>query len=187
MPMSLERRALLPFICSALLSSGCSIQAQPGRMQVTPDALASLSYDVALPGSIVLGDVTGGEKTPPMLVSKVGDSELAAALRSSLEQQGLLAVGGRVARFRLQVFLAELNQPQRGLGLTVVSVVRYRLLRETDGGQVLEEVVTAAATATTQDAFLGPTRLRIANEASIRQNISEFLKRMARIRLQGVP
>jgi hypothetical protein len=71
--------------------------------------------------------------------------------------------------------------------LTVVSVVRYRLLREAGGGQVLEEVVTAPGTATMQDEFFGPERLRIANEAAIRNNISEFLKRMARFRPQEVP
>ena len=62
-----------------------------------------------------------------------------------------------------------------GFNLTVTSHVNYSVLERDSGNPYFLTTVTAPYTATVGDAFAAVTRLRLANEGSIRSNIQIFL------------
>ncbi|MFM7779406.1 MAG: hypothetical protein ACKPB8_11735, partial [Alphaproteobacteria bacterium] len=133
------------------------------------------------------GQVSGGLETDPamkvMNVIMMGpiiavdldisNSDLAEALRLSLSVRTMLA--SRDERFRLEANLIELNQPFMGFDMTVTSKFRYRLTRLADNAIVFEREITAPFTAAFSSSLIGVERLRLANEGSIRENISQFL------------
>jgi len=155
--------------------SACATPAQPGHMVPEPALFPSHSLDSPLRNAIAIQKVGGGEKTNPLLVSKVGSNELQEALRLSLKQYGFLSTSEVAAPFRLEVFLIELKQPGSGLTMIVDSVMRYKLTRSSDDQVVYDDIITASYKATMDDSFLGPQRLKIATERSIRANIAAFL------------
>ncbi len=63
-----------------------------------------------------------------------------------------------------------------GLTFDVVSTVNYKVY-----GEGVNKVfpVVATGTATTSDAFVAITRLKIANEKSIQENIKAFIKQLS--------
>jgi hypothetical protein len=71
--------------------------------------------------------------------------------------------------------MINLQQPMMGIDMTVTSRVRYRLTRLSDNAIVFEREITAPFTAAFSSSFYGVERLKLANEGSIRENISQFL------------
>jgi hypothetical protein len=145
------------------------------------------SLDSPLLNAIAISKVGGGEKTNPLLRSKVGSNELEEALRLSLSQGGLLSTSDFAAPFRLEVFLIELKQPDRGYTLIVTSAMRYKLTRRSDDQVVYDDIITASYEATLGDAFVGTHRLKLANEGSIRTNIAVFLQHLHSLNISESP
>ncbi len=160
------------------MASGCAKPARPDMMAVRP--VTTISKSSPLYMGIALSKVRGGEETNPALTSKVGNMELRPAIETSLQQNNLLSPTGKPARFRLEVFLLELKQPMVGFTMHVESFIRYRLIRTDDGHVVFDDIISAPATATMDDAFYGPERLQIANERSVHNNIRQFIERLLR-------
>ena len=158
--------------------SACSAPARSGHM--VPKSALSLSHslDSPLRNAIAISKIGGGEKTNPMLWSKVGTNELHEALRLSLSQYGFLSTSDVAAPFRLEVFLIELKQPPGGYTLIVTSFIRYKLTRSRDDQVVYDDVITASYKATMDDAFAAIHRMKLANEGSIRANIAAFLQHL---------
>lgn len=165
----------------------CATPARPGRM--VPESALSLSSDSDSPfhNGIAISKVGGGEKTNPLLVSKVGDKELHETLRLSLSQCGLLSASDVAAPFCLEVFLIELKQPAAGLTMIVTSAMRYKLNRSRDDQVVYDDIITASYKATVGDSFLGPHRLKLASEGSIRTNIAIFLGKLNSLNISKPP
>ena|GEM_PF-656508 len=166
----------------------CATPARPGHMVPESALFPSYSPDSALRNAIAISKAGGGEKTNPLLVSKVGDKELHETLRLSLSQYGLLSTSDVDALFRLEVFLIELKQP-RGEGLTAIvdSVMRYKLTRSGDDQVVYDDIITASYKATVGDALYGAHRLKLANEGSIRANIAAFLQHLHSLNISKSP
>jgi hypothetical protein len=139
----------------------------PNTPQTTISANSSLREAVAI------GPVSGGRETNPLWVSDVSSSDLAEALRLSLAVRTMLAI--RNERFKLEATMINLQQPMMGIDMTVTSRVRYRLTRLSDNAIVFEREITAPFTAAFSSSFYGVERLKLANEGSIRENISQFL------------
>jgi hypothetical protein len=167
--------------------SACATSARPGHMVPGSALLPSSSLDSPLRDSIAITKVGGGEKTNPLLVSKVGDKELHETLRLSLKQCGFLSTSDFAAPFRLEVFLIELKQPPGGLTIIVTSVIRYKLTRSCDNQVVYDDIITASYQATVGDAVYGPHRLKLANEGSIRANITTFLENLRSLNISKSP
>jgi hypothetical protein len=167
--------------------SACATPARPGHMVPESALFPSYNPDSALRNAIAISKAGGGEKTNPLLVSKVGDKELHETLRLSLKQCGFLSTSDVAAPFRLEVFLIELKQPHGGLTIIVTSVIRYKLTRSCDNQVVYDDIITAPYQATVGDAFYGPHRLKLANEGSIRANIATFLENLRSLNISKSP
>lgn len=160
------------FLALAALAA-CASPAEPQNMTVPA---ASAPYPAALRQAVCVGSVTGGAATNPMWVSQVDDASFRTALEGSLRNAGLLAAEP-ACRYKVQANLLGLSQPLIGLDLEVTAHVNYRTGAE--GRQpFLVETISSPYTATFGDAAIAIVRLRLANEGSIRKNITIWLDRL---------
>src|ERR1700734_324056 len=92
--------------------SACASAADPGAMTVAaPQATAAAApFPAPLLHAMCVRDVTGGEETNPLWVSKVDNNGFKAALSSSLDSAGLSAGSGTCA-YPIDVHLLGLSQP----------------------------------------------------------------------------
>jgi hypothetical protein len=161
----------------ALQLGGCATPADPKAMAVAPPApqAAAKPFPDALQHAMCVRNVTGGEQTNPLWVSKVDNDGFKAALTTSLTSVGLIAPSGCV--YPIDVNLLGLSQPAIGFDMTVTSHVNYKVY-EPSGDPLLLETIDAPYTATVGDAFIGVERLKLANEGSIRASIGIFLDKL---------
>ncbi|MDA8654043.1 hypothetical protein N9M50_02795 [Alphaproteobacteria bacterium] len=158
-------------IIPILLISFLAACAQPSKFEnmVVYSSSALVVPDNAK-NSIAVKYVTGGDKTNPLWTSQVDAQTFKSALINSLANLGLLSRGGD-EDITVSAHVHDLIQPLVGLSFSVTSIVSYTV--ETSSKRKVFNV-TAIGTATMGDAFVGITRLRIANEKSIQNNIESF-------------
>lgn len=161
---------------AALSVAACASASNPGAMVAPVTEQTIISENSVLHQSIAMGDVTGGRDTNPLWTSQVSSEDFAEALRQTFAAHAMLATDA--GEFRLDAELVELEQPFAGFDMTVTSQVRYTLTAMGSGDIVFEEVIEQAYTAQMSDAFVGVERLRLANEGSIRDNITALINSM---------
>jgi hypothetical protein len=165
------------FAGMALLATlaGCASAADPGAMTVAATASAK-PFPSALQHAMCVRNVTGGETTNPLWVSKVDDNGFRTALNGTLDAAGLAASSPNCP-YPIDANLLGLSQPAIGLDLTVTSHVNYKVY-DPSGRPLLLATVDAPYTAKMSDAFVAVQRLKLANEGSIRVSIEQFLDKL---------
>ena len=171
------RYALLVLFAATSLCA-CAMPAQVNSMIGTPTV--QLMGNSPLKESLRLNAVSGGQSTNPLWTSQVGNPEFQEALRQSLLKQGIIASND--ARYQLDTVLVELKQPLVGFDLTVASTIHYTIREITTNRVAFDQTISASYTANFSDSIIGGAveRLRLANEGSIRSNISQFLDQLIR-------
>jgi hypothetical protein len=161
---------------ATLCLEGCAMPARSTAMAVNagPD-LAITAHDNYY-RRLAVTSVEGGHKTAALERSDVSNEELRPALEHSLRAAGYLADDSAAASVDLSASIVRLDRPSFASTMTVTSVVRYRTVTRGTGAALLDATLEAKGSAGVSDAFLGPKRLRLAEEASIRANIECFLK-----------
>jgi hypothetical protein len=132
--------------------------------------------------TIWIKQVGGGRKSDPAWTSQVDAPSFGKALTASLRNHNLLSDTSETAKLILVVNLRNIIQPRGGLNLTVTSEVQYLLRRQADNSKVGGFIIIAPYTAGFSQASYSVTRLRLANEGSIRENISKFLDVLRRLK-----
>ena len=173
---------LVPATLLALALTGCAAGATAAGMTVTPQELVKPT-NPATQHAVEVAGVAGGTETNPAWTSQVSDTEFKAALVESLRLAGLLAEGP--ARYQLKASLVSLQQPMFGLDMTVTASVHYEVVDARTGAVVWQEGVLTPYTATVGDAFVGVTRLKLANEGAIRKNIAKVVEKLGGSALPG--
>ncbi len=159
---------------AALALSACASAAKVENMVASTTAGAPVANS-DLVEAICVTKVTGGQETNPLWTSEVDDASFRAALEGSLRNNRLAATSAERCRYDLEANLLGLAQPIIGFNMTVTSHVNYSVRERQSGNPYFLTTVTAPYTATVGDAFAGVTRLRLANEGSIRSNIQKFI------------
>jgi len=157
--------------------SGLAACATPSRsMPMTAPVAANVALSQGDVGyrSVTAVSVTGGRETNPLWTSQVSNEAFRTALERSLDEAGYMGAEGR--QMTVSAALDRLDQQLFGLNLSVTSRVRYTVTQQ--GWPVFDETITATGSATPGDALIAVERLRLANEASMRENIRQFLLRM---------
>ena len=173
----LRRALLVGGLAVTALVTGCATPANSVNMVVRAgDATAARSATPeALKAAVAIRDVTGGKETNPMWVSNVGSSDFERALEDSLRSVGMLAANRQSGRYQLVAHLEKLEQPFLGFDMTVTAAVAYTLIERSSGKTVWQKSIATPYTAKVGDAFVGTERLRLANEGSVRQNITQLI------------
>jgi len=156
--------------------AACATAADPGAMTLAAPQTAAAPFPTPLLHAMCVRDVTGGEETNPLWVSKVDNAGFKAALSSSLDAAGLSAGSGTCA-YPVDVHLLGLSQPALGFDLTVTSHVNYKVY-DASGQPYALATIDAPYTATVGDAFIAVQRLKLANEGSIRTSIQMFFDKL---------
>jgi len=165
----------LSFGLVALALAGCASSADPAAMVVAPQA-SEKAFPDRLQHAMCVRNVSGGEETNPLWVSKVDNNGFKTALGSSLDGAGLTAPADKCS-YPVDVNLLGLSQPTVGFDMTVTSHVNYKVYDSS--GQPYElETIDAPFTATVSDAFVGTERLKLANEGAIRESIKQFFDKL---------
>jgi hypothetical protein len=172
---------LLLALASIAFAVGCAAPASQQMMSVTSPSISGSKAEPRLKGSVFVRSVSGGKGTNPLWVSQVGTNEFRGALVDSLKAYGYNAVDPKDAKITVDANLLSLSQPFAGFTFNVISVVNYTV--ETKGAlsPVNRLPITATGTATVSDAFVGTERMRLANERSIKENITKFIRTLGNI------
>jgi len=171
-------------IVLAILLTGCASPARVDQMTASGGLSRTVPKDSALKGSIGIKDVTGGRETNPMWVSSVSSADFERALEDSLRSAGLLNPVRSSGRFQLVADLVRLDQPMFGFDMTVTATVRYSIVERSSGKEIYSRVIPTPFTATISDAFSGATRLKLANEGTIKKNIEALIDELVKLQIQ---
>ncbi|HEY2835088.1 MAG TPA: hypothetical protein VGI89_00870 [Rhizomicrobium sp.] len=162
--------------------SACATGAKPEAMVAVP-AATEKPFPQPLQHAMCVRTVAGGEKTNALWVSKVDNQSFQTALTSSLNGAGLGAASG--CSFPVDVNLLGLSQPLAGFDMTVTSHVNYKVYDQS-GQPVMLATVDTPYTANFSAAFVATERLRLANEGSIRTNITQFFDKLRATEIKTV-
>ncbi|WP_316015446.1 hypothetical protein [Roseobacter sp. HKCCA0434] len=169
--MSFIVRAVAAFALLGTLgacASGASSEA------MTPAGVVSVQASNAFASNVYVAPVEGGQSTNPLWTSEISGQDFGTALQSALADAGMYAPDGD---YSLEARLVSVEQPMIGIALTVTTTVEYNL-RDANGSIVFSETIATPYTAQFSEAFMAVTRLKLANEGSAEQNISEILSRL---------
>lgn len=160
-------------VCAISLAA-CASASDPGAMLAEVSETTIISDESPLRSAVSMGDVTGGKETNPLWTSEVSSEDFAEALRQSFAAHAMLATDA--GDYRLDANLEKLKQPLAGFNITVTSIVNYTLTELATDEVVFEETIEEAYTAKVGDAFMGVKRLQLANEGSIKGNITTLIE-----------
>jgi hypothetical protein len=155
--------------------AACASAAKPEAMVVSTTPTQA-PFPQSLQHAMCVRTVTGGQKTNALWVSKVDDQSFNTALSQSLSNAGLAAPASGCS-FPVDVNLLGLSQPIAGFDMTVTSHVNYKVF-DPSGQPLVLATIDTPYTADFSAAFVAAERLRLANEGSIRTNISQFLDKL---------
>lgn len=160
---------------------GCATPAQPRAM--VPKAFTLTQHQS---GSVSV-NVTGGNETNPLWKSDIASADFSTALVEALHRSALFSsIGGANTDYRLEVKLMKVSTPNAGLTFTATVVSEWQLVRSRDSAVISDEYITTPFSATVGDAFVGITRLRLAEEGAARANIAQGIRRLSELNLTVV-
>lgn len=165
-------------VAAVLTVTACAEGARPEQL-VASVPTESFDANHQLRNAMTVDHVQGGSETNPLWMANISNEQFNAGLEQSLRQAGLLADSPANAHFTVSANLQDLQRPMAGFDMTVTMTVRYTVAPVGGGAAIFDQVVTASGTARMGEAFMGVERLRIANEAAARENIAEFMRRLA--------
>ncbi|MEI7908127.1 MAG: hypothetical protein WCK77_00695 [Verrucomicrobiota bacterium] len=119
--------------------------------------------------------VSGGSKMSALQLPGITNEDFQQALESSLVQSGMFTSTGS-GGYRLEAFIANIDQPVFGFSMRVNMEVSYLLRR--GGTTVWQKSIKSTYEASVGDAFAGPTRVRKATEGAARENIAELIRQL---------
>jgi len=179
---SLPRPAIIAILAAfaALFLAGCATPSTPAAMTAKPVTAVTKN-----PESLGV-NVTGGGETSSMGASNISDADFATAIKTSIADSGLFAkiTASEQADYLLSVAIVRLDRPLFGASFTVNFEATWRLSRRSDQKLIWEKSVASSFTATMGDAFVGVTRLRLANEGAARTNIQDAITQMSALSLR---
>lgn len=163
-------------MATLVVVSACATAADPGAMTLAAPQPTEKPFPQQLQHAMCVRTVGGGEKTNPLWVSKVDNDGFRTALGSSLNGAGLAAPDGSCS-YPIDVNLLGLSQPGAGFDLTVTSHVNYKVY-DSSGQPYLLATIDAPYTADFSSSFMAITRLKKANEGSIRESVQMFFDQL---------
>jgi len=160
--------------------SGCSSPTQPSAMQADVLPLGHKhSQTVAV-------QTNGGQPTNPMWTSQIADQDLASAIQESILKNqlfsGVVSIGN--ADYVLNATIFKIDQPIMGFRMEVGIEISWSLTPKGSTKPVWEKSIHTRVSKGVGDAFAAVKRIRIATEASAKENITQALTEIAKLDLK---
>jgi len=158
--------------CATALLAGC---ATPARME---NMVARNVRSMRVHPKTLRVKSAGGRDTEWWGSSQVSDKAFLEALFRSLTTSHTFRAVVKTGKsdLVLDVFIQDVKQPILGFDMTVTVKSKWTIYDAATDEVIRRELITASHTATVGDAFVGITRLRLANEGAVRKNIEAGIK-----------
>lgn len=175
--LAMRAHVVWPLTAAVWVLTGCASPATHEAMTASVQVVQKQNKSVAV-------TVTGGKETNSAGKSQIADSEFRLAIIDSIQKSQVFSkVADSGTDYALTVTIVSMNQPSFGLDFTVKMEAAWTLKRVDTGAVAWQEVIKSEHTATTSDAFAGVARLRMADEGAARNNISQGLSKIAKLKL----
>jgi hypothetical protein len=160
--------------------SSCSSPTQSSAMQADILPLGHKhSQTVAI-------QTNGGETTNPMWASQIADHDLASAIQESILKSqlfsGVVSIGK--ADYILNATIFKVGQPMIGINMEVDIEIAWSLMPKGSNTPVWEKSIHTRVRKGMGDAFAAVKRIRIATEASAKENIAQALTEIRKLELK---
>ncbi len=128
---------------------------------------------------------SGGNETGALDTPNISNEDLAAAIEESITENKLFTqvIHGGESDYLLSVTIISMAKPLFGASFTVRMEAAWSLSNQKTGEVVMREPITSSYTATMGQALVAVTRLRLAVEGAVRENIKEGLTKISRLQL----
>lgn len=163
----------------AILLSGCASPA-------SKDALVAHQIpDIQHHQKTVAITSQGGRETGAMDSSNVSNSDFKQAIAESVIENGLFTqvINDGGSDYLLNVAIINMSKPLFGGNFTVTMEVAWSLSDATTKQYLMRKAIKSSHTATMGDAFAGVTRLRLALEGAVRENIRQGIIALSELNL----
>jgi ABC-type uncharacterized transport system auxiliary subunit len=167
--------------CAVLLAllGGCASPADRAAMEAGPVVRAQVPK-----GDSVQITVSGGQETGALDPSSIADADLKAAVEASILKAGLFGSVSRIpADYTLYVRIIELQRPLMGGNFTVKLELAWQLIRISDQKIMFRTSIRSSHRTTMSESFAAVTRLKMAVEGAVKENIETFLKELSAAQL----
>jgi hypothetical protein len=177
--LNLNRNLGVSLLAAAVLLAGCATPTSQEAM--VPTAISTVKKH---PQTVTV-EVSGGQETSAIGKTQVSNDALAKALTQAIEGSKAFSkvVKGTGGDYLLTVNIFSIDQPNFGLSFTVKMEAGWTLKRANDGAVVWQESIKSEHTATTSDAFVGVTRLKMATEGAAKNNVAQGLEKVSKLTL----
>ena len=164
-------------VCIAVQLSGCASPASKDAL-IVHDIAKVHPYKES-----VAVTVQGGSETGAMDSSNVSNSDLAQAIEESITENGLFAkiIHGNGSDYLLNVTIVNMSKPLFGADFTVSMETAWSLSEVRAKKVVMRESIKSSYTATMGESFVGVTRLRLALEGAVRENIRQGMLALSQL------
>jgi len=168
----MQRAAAVVLAVAAAALAGCATPAHKENMSAVPAAaVRKLPYSVHV-------EARGGAETGAMDSSNVSNADLKGALETSIATSGLFksVVQGQNGDYELTVTVTQLDKPIFGGAFTVTLETGWSLVKTSDRSIAMRKAIRTSHTTAFGESLMAVTRLRLALEGAVRNNIAEGLQ-----------
>lgn len=167
-------------IGALILFSGCTATPAQKEKMIVTGLSTRTTHDAALRVKVF-----GGQKSSDY-ISTITTDAFAQALIETIDRARMFKTvsASGDSSYSLEVIIEKIDQPTYGYDFTVRMDTIWRLY-DGQSKQIAEEYITGIGQATTQDAFVGATRLQFANEAAGQDTIRRGLRWLDRVEIKN--
>jgi hypothetical protein len=171
-------KSVILVLIVAVAITGCASPASVKRMVPSFDHTSFISTNMTL----MIAEVKGGEKTNPMLSSKIENEGFKEALTNTLKGSGIFKEVFTDEKGDYKIYAEIISQGLKlGFPTTSILFVNYRLIETTSDKEVWKENILSQYDAKFEEAFLGNVRAKKANEAAVRDNLTRLIKKLSNV------
>ena len=127
----------------------------------------------------------GGSETTAMDSTNISDEELSAAITESITRNKLFqkVIQNGHSDYKLNVSIINISKPVFGLTFTVQMEAAWSLIDLNDNSVVMRETINSSHTTSFSEAFAAVTRLKMAVEGAVKENIRLALTKISQLEL----
>lgn len=127
----------------------------------------------------------GGSETGALDTPNISNEDLAAAIEESITENKLFTqvIHDGDSDYLLSVNIVSMTKPLFGASFTVRMEAAWSLSEQKTKQVVMRESITSSYTATMGQALVAVTRLRLAVEGAVRENIKQGLTKISQLQL----
>lgn len=158
---------------ASLLLAGCVTASETTAL--IPQSIVAVPPQSPLSNAVSVVELPGEHQST--FSAQISDEALANAVKAALKESGMLA--DMDEKYSVLPTLIHLKQPMAGLDMTVTATINY-LVRDIATNKVVkDQSLSTTYTAGMTEAFVGTTRVRLASEGAVRDNVAQFIDQLS--------